>query len=68
MQISGKLYQWRYHELTDVSLFMMSLTLTYGSYSRIVKGCDHNFQVIYFKFKKLLQMKHLPCIKQYVLG
>jgi len=30
----------------------------------VVKGCDSYVEVDIF----LLQMKHLPCIKQYVLG
>jgi len=32
-----------------------------------LKGCDSNFEVKCSNFK-LLQMKQLPCIKQYVLG
>ena len=32
----------------------------------VFKGCDSNFEVKHSNFK-LLQMKHLPCIKQYVL-
>jgi len=34
----------------------------------ILNGCDFNFEVKNTKFQKLLQMKQLPCIKQYVLG
>jgi len=33
-----------------------------------IKGCDSNFKVKMFKFSKLIQMKQLSCIKQYVLG
>ena len=29
------------------------------------KGCDSNLAVETFKFEKSLQMKQLPCIKQY---
>ena len=32
-----------------------------------IKGCDSNFELNYLDFKKSLQMKQLPCIKQYVL-
>ena len=33
-----------------------------------LKGCESNFEVFFTKFYKLLQVKQLPCIKQYVLG
>ena len=33
-----------------------------------VKGCDSNFEVKCSNSWKSLQMKQLPCIKQYVLG
>jgi len=34
-----------------------------------VKGCDSNFEVKdMFTFWKIIQKKHLPCIKQYVQG
>jgi len=32
-----------------------------------LKGCDSNFEANIIQILKLLQMKHLPCIKQYVL-
>ena len=34
----------------------------------VLKGCDSNFKVNVFSNFKLPQMKHLPCIKQYVPG
>jgi len=35
--------------------------------SDVNKACDSNFEVKCSNFKELLQMKQLPCIKQYVL-
>ena len=33
-----------------------------------IKGCDSNFEVNFSNVLKLLQIKQLPCIKQYVQG
>jgi len=34
----------------------------------LFKGCDSSFEVNIFQILKVGTMKHLPCIKQYVLG